>query len=118
MLLAHELDILLLELVPDVLVVHLGLLPAQLPPRLLDLGGRQLSVGGAGPTRTRNVIKTSVLELGCNNKAGMIFTTIFNEGPLPAYFCLLRLTLRLGALSGALSWGHLCPVTFLGDLDL
>ena len=66
-LLAHELYVLLPELLPDVLVVHLGLLPAQLPGLLLVPGQGQLRVGGARPAGARDVIKTGILELGCNN---------------------------------------------------
>ena len=67
-LLAHELDVLLLELLPDVLVVHLRLLPTQLPGLLLVHGQGQLRVWGARSARTWNVIKTGVLELGYNTE--------------------------------------------------
>ena len=68
MLLAHQLDVVLAELVLDVVVVDLRLLPGQLPRPLLRPWGRQLRVGRAGPTRARNVIETGVLEFGCKNK--------------------------------------------------
>ena len=68
MLLAHQLDVVLAELVLDVVVVDLRLLPGQLPRPLLRPWGRQLRVGRAGPTCARNVIETGVLELSCKTR--------------------------------------------------